>query len=113
VVEDLHWLDPTSREVLDNLMQQVRAAAIAATSAYSARARTQGVPMLALRVAMSEARLGLRTGVLDATAAQLRTALGAVAEQDGSYDFVAARDLAHRVDGCIGRTARRSAKGLA
>ena len=56
-------------------------------------ARTQGAPMLELRIAMSEARLAIRLDDPQAATLRLRTALGAIAEDDRSVDLLDAERL--------------------
>ena len=56
-------------------------------------ASAQRVPMLDLRIAMSEARLGLRFGGADKAAGRLRSALSIIAEPDFSADLVDAEKL--------------------
>ena len=59
-------------------------------------ARTQNVPMLDLRIAVSETRLGLRLGEPD-TASRLRAALDAIVENDRSADIIEAEQLLGRI----------------
>ena len=56
-------------------------------------ASAQRVPMLDLRIAMSEARPGLRFGGADKAAGRLRSALSIIAEPDSSADLVDAEKL--------------------
>ena len=105
--ELLRVLGDTVLAADSNAIEQAHALYAEAT----AMAAAQGVPMLALRVAMSKARLDLRTGVSAATAMQLGAALGALAEQDEAYDFVVARELVATIDGCVEATRRRGATG--
>jgi hypothetical protein len=53
-------------------------------------AETQGVPMLGLRIAVSEARLNQRLGALETAAGGLDRALGRMVEDDGSADLLVA-----------------------
>jgi len=59
-------------------------------------ARTQNVPMLDLRIAVSETRLGLRLGEPD-TASRLRAALDTIVENDRSADIIEAEQLLGRI----------------
>jgi class 3 adenylate cyclase len=60
-------------------------------------AEMQGVPMLGLRIAVSEARLDQRLGALDEAARRLDDALRRPIENDGSTDLVAAQELAGQI----------------
>jgi class 3 adenylate cyclase/predicted ATPase len=56
-------------------------------------AEEQGVPMLGLRIAATQARLLIRQDAIDAAAQILSPALGKIESQDGGTDVVAARAL--------------------
>ena len=56
-------------------------------------AEAQGVPMLGLRTAMSEARLGFRLGTATQAASRVRSALSKIVEPDGSLDLLDAGKL--------------------
>jgi len=106
------WMPELLRVLGDTVLAADPDATARARALYSeaaAMAAAQDVPMLALRVAMSEARLALRTGASAEMAIRLRAALDAIAEQDGAADIVAARDLISRIDGRLGLTAQHNA----
>jgi class 3 adenylate cyclase/predicted ATPase/DNA-binding transcriptional ArsR family regulator len=67
--------------------------ALTAFAAAAEMAAAQAVPMLELRAAMSEARLGLRLGTADQAAGRVRLALGKITEPDGSVDLLDAEQL--------------------
>ena len=60
-------------------------------------AEAQQVPMLQLRIAVSEARLQERLGASDLASALLETALSQITEEDGSRDLLEARQLQVRL----------------
>ena len=60
-------------------------------------AATQGVPMLGLRIALSEAQLDRRLGAPDTAARRLGLALSSMPENDGSADLLAAHQLAGEI----------------
>ena len=62
-------------------------------------AQVQQIPMLQLRIAMSEARLQDRLGARAEAAAPLAAALAQVVEDDGSRDMLEARELHTRLAG--------------
>jgi predicted ATPase len=53
----------------------------------------QRVPMLGLRIAMSEGRLAMRLGAADKAASHLRSALSTIVEPDSSADLLDAETL--------------------
>ena len=60
-------------------------------------ARLQAVPMLELRIAMSEARLSEREGAFKAAALTVHSAMAAISQADDCVDLVEARALASRL----------------
>ena len=68
-------------------------------------ADAQGIPMLGLRTAVSEARLDLRLGALDRAAIRLRSALSKIVEPDGSADLLDAEKLLAGAEAKLGETA--------
>ncbi len=67
--------------------------ALTAFTEAAEMAEAQGVPMLGLRTAMSEARLGFRLGTATQAASRVRSALSKIVEPDGSLDLLDAGKL--------------------
>jgi predicted ATPase len=74
-------------------------------------AKQQQVPMLGLRVAMSQARLYAGQGETSLAAQTLVRAIDAIAEDDGSFEMIAARQLASMLSDQVALA--RAAPGLA
>lgn len=100
-----NWLPELLRVLGDTVLVADPGAAARAQQLYTeagSLAAAQGAPMLALRVAMSEARLALRTSLSPDAPTRLRAALAALPQQDGATDFDEARKLASILDRASG-----------
>jgi len=94
------WIPELIRELGDATLRADPTATEQARKRYREAAdlaHSQGVPMLGLRVAMSQAKLDLRTGDMRSGLVRLKSAFQQLEEVDHSLDVVQAQELLQRL----------------
>ena len=95
------WIPELVRELGDATLRADPTATEQARKRYREAAdlaHSQGVPMLGLRVAMSQAKLDLRTGDMRSGLVRLKSAFQQLEEVDHSWDVVQAQELMQRLN---------------